>query len=62
MKAFRQLLRMVNKKDPDHPVQFLFVLVDVTRELPWGAGGVDDKHRLAFQLCHQLWADLGPVA
>lgn len=40
MKGFRPSPRMVNRKDPDHPVWFLFVLVDVTRELPWGGGGV----------------------
>lgn len=36
MKAFRQLRRMVNREDPDYPVWFFFVLVDMSRVLPWG--------------------------
>lgn len=65
MKAFRQLRRMVNREDPDYPVWFFFVLVDVTRVLPWGLcwGGLLMINAVwGFQLCHQLRADLGPVA
>lgn len=49
---------MVNRKHPDHPVWFLFIPLDMTREI---IQGVDDKCCFGVQLCHLPWADLGPM-
>ena len=59
-KAFQQLLKMVNRKAPDRSVGLLFVLLDVTYEIPLGLINVpqDSGSVTSWELTWGPWLDL----